>query len=552
MSKCRRAIGLVILAALILLTSCEIEEAVAIKSDGSGTYVARITIEKQFAAALPELKTKALQQGFRVTEEAGTAEGSVIVLAKDFQDVSQLSDDNDRYSLAKSEGDGFRHAYSLTISCRTNASANGWQKRVMRISMPVKINTASSGSVSGRHVEWDCSSGGTLVVDAAGILFPFGLTPVTGGVLTAVILLMVVMGIRTRRPARYRCTACGVPQAADVAFCTACGARASHERAAPPPRRVWKLVVISAVALGLVFLLIAMNVSLFRRAFSPPASQETTATPPVARASGTAIPTPVGIGAATRPVVSEPGMAAATSDTAAAATDTSSTEASDHHTIMMLHLDEVAGEYLNDSGGRGYDATTTSAVVPGRVGNGRRLSNDVSNVARQFITLGNASAFNPTQALTFDAWIYPTSGPEGLTNGIPIISREDSWMGNIAYILELGTRPCALHLYDGDVSLCADVIVPVNSWSHVAFTLEGHRGTKTARLYLNGVAAGEQTVSGSLKTNALTTYVGRRWGSQGGSQYNRGFDGIIDEIRLADVARSPQEIAAVAAEHPLH
>ncbi len=216
--------------------------------------------------------------------------------------------------------------------------------------------------------------------------------------------------------------------------------------------------------------------------------------------------------------------------------------------VLLLHLEEGSGvEDLVDSSGNGVAARAVgTTVVEGRSGHARLLRNDVAGMGTEYITLGNSRRLNPTTELTFEAWIYPKSDAEGLVNGIPIVSREDSWMGDIAYIFEMGIPPCGLHLYDGELNVCAPDVVALNRWSHVAFTVESKGSTKTGRIFVNGNISAEQTVDGRLKANNLTTYIGRRWGRSGGSQYNRGFNGAIDEVKFYDVALAPAVIKTSA------
>ena len=246
----------------------------------------------------------------------------------------------------------------------------------------------------------------------------------------------------------------------------------------------------------------------------------------------------------------------ATFSTTACSSQPSGAEyAADADTVALLHLNEASGAALADASSAGNNGTATgSSVTPAVYGNGRRLANDVNGVASEFVSLGTASSLNPA-ALTFEAWIRPTSGSQGLVNGIPIVSREDSYAGNVAYLFEMVSGPAGtpcggtnvLHVYDGDVSLCSAAGLSLQRWTHVAFTLTASGGMKTAQLFLNGQLAGRQTVAGSMHMNSLTTYVGRRWGSMGGSQYNRGFDGLIDEIRMSSRVRQAQELRVAAA-----
>lgn len=148
----------------------------------------------------------------------------------------------------------------------------------------------------------------------------------------------------------------------------------------------------------------------------------------------------------------------------------------DTETVVLLHANDNAGSVVADASGNGFNgAATGTSVVPGVFGSARRFTNDVTGIAADYITLGNSAAFNPP-ALTFDAWINMATSAEGLVNGIPIITREDSYAGDEAYSFEIAS-PCdgivnGLHIYDGEISLCSSRGLALNRWYHAAFTMD--------------------------------------------------------------------------------
>lgn len=76
-----------------------------------------------------------------------------------------------------------------------------------------------------------------------------------------------------------------------------------------------------------------------------------------------------------------------------------------------------------------------------------------------------------------------------------------------------------------------------NAWFHLAGTYDG----RTVSLYLNGTRLASEPVSGSLKIDASDLIVGR-----GDPEFSYGeyFQGMLDEIRIWNVARSSAEIQA--------
>ncbi|HEX6639592.1 MAG TPA: LamG domain-containing protein, partial [Thermoanaerobaculia bacterium] len=221
----------------------------------------------------------------------------------------------------------------------------------------------------------------------------------------------------------------------------------------------------------------------------------------------------------------------------------------DANTIALFHMNETKGLGIDDSSTNGLDAVANGTlIVSGRFGRGRRLRNDVTAEASEWISMGAAKALNPTNGMTFEAWIHPMSSAVGLDSEMPIVTREDSVTGDVAYALGIsgscGGVANALYFYNGAIGLCSSDAVALNEWSHVAFTLSQNAGQTTARLYINGELNGERIVRDAIPSKNLVTYIGRHWGRQSGARYNRGFDGMIDEVRFSDRARLAREFAA--------
>jgi hypothetical protein len=177
----------------------------------------------------------------------------------------------------------------------------------------------------------------------------------------------------------------------------------------------------------------------------------------------------------------------------------------------------------------------------------RGFANQIGQVAADYITLSNSSTLNPPNAVTFEAWVFLT---ENITlswiNGTPLFNRDDSYAGIQGYSFAIYT-PCdgvtvnALLFYDGGPGGCSTQGLTVGQWHHVAFTLASDGLTKILQLFVDGQLAGSYSYAGGLYTNAFTTFIGRRFGSGGGFPYNSGFVGVIDEVRVSNIVRSPSE-----------
>jgi hypothetical protein len=233
---------IVVFVLCALLTACELEETITITEDGSGTYIARISVDKQFAEVVPDVKTRAQQRGFRIIEESETADRKLVVLQREFANIAEISDDTDAYTLFVARPSKFKRAYSLRIASRASAASNGFQKRIIRITLPVTLTSASAGTMSGRSIEWDATHGGVSEVQATGVVLPFGLTPAILALLVLLALGATGSFLHRARKAVPVCPACGASTVAAARFCAGCGANVQR------PLRVPRAAVLGVIA----------------------------------------------------------------------------------------------------------------------------------------------------------------------------------------------------------------------------------------------------------------------------------------------------------------
>lgn len=179
--------------------------------------------------------------------------------------------------------------------------------------------------------------------------------------------------------------------------------------------------------------------------------------------------------------------------------------------------------------------------------NGNLLISDPGNLTENFIisappygggsalNLGGALATNAggsalglaNSSFTVEAWVKPSSVSDDRTIlGQNISGDPDS------RTLHLIIRNGRVHMgFFGD-DLTGQTDVPAGQWSHVAFTYDVSTNART--VYLNGVADGTDFAIGPFMGEG-NVYIG---------QWNNGnfLNGRIDELRIWNTARSPEEI----------
>jgi hypothetical protein len=74
--------------------------------------------------------------------------------------------------------------------------------------------------------------------------------------------------------------------------------------------------------------------------------------------------------------------------------------------------------------------------------------------------------------------------------------------------------------------------VPQNTWTHLAATHDG----ATLRLYVNGVQAASQAVTGTIRTSSGALSIG------GNAVWGEYFRGRLDEVRVYNRALSAAEV----------
>jgi hypothetical protein len=213
-----------------LLVACELDENIVINRDGSGTYTARISVEKQFAGALTEIKSKAAEGHYTVVEESDTADRHVLVIRREFHDIAELNDRTDHYALRVDRASRFKTSYFLQMKSGGGGAFNGFQKRAVHITMPVGVTSATGATISGNRVEWDATNGGTLEVEASGVAMPFGLSPLIAVIVLALLAVAFIV-LRRRRVVVRTCSACQTPAVPGARFCAKCGSAISASTA---------------------------------------------------------------------------------------------------------------------------------------------------------------------------------------------------------------------------------------------------------------------------------------------------------------------------------
>jgi subtilisin-like proprotein convertase family protein len=149
----------------------------------------------------------------------------------------------------------------------------------------------------------------------------------------------------------------------------------------------------------------------------------------------------------------------------------------------------------------------------------------VSFDGASWIAAPDNAAVSPANSITLEAWIFPKSN----TGTQPFISKGNS---SADYQLRLTATTNVLSAVVGGTLIPSTFSVPVNRWSHVAFS---YTTGGTYKFYLNGSVASTGTNAAAIVDSPDSLFIGR---FPGGSL----FTGFLDEVRISNYVKADSTI----------
>jgi hypothetical protein len=199
----------------------------------------------------------------------------------------------------------------------------------------------------------------------------------------------------------------------------------------------------------------------------------------------------------------------------------------DINTVGLWHFDETSGNAFDSSGNANHGTVAGTTITTGIIGNARTTA-----ASGNYITVNNnANLTFTSQDFTIEAWIYPTD-----VSGTMYLLSKGVYQTDGYYILVSNAGDGKVYLTTQQGSAAqnsSSYAITANNWYHIAAVRQG----SSARIYINGIDA--TTTSGTIinpVTNTRPLIIGA---DQTGAN---GFIGKVDELRISNIARTPEEI----------
>ncbi len=195
--------------------------------------------------------------------------------------------------------------------------------------------------------------------------------------------------------------------------------------------------------------------------------------------------------------------------------------------VAAYSFDEGVGTAIGDSSQYANNGAVSSAAwsTTGKYGSAL-----VFNGTSSLVTIPSSPSLNLNSAMTLEAWVQPTAAAN--------VWRDVIYKADDLYYLEgaspTGSPVVGVSTTSSHANLFGVSPLPAGTWTHLAATYDG----TTLRLYVNGVQASTLAHSGNVLSGNSPLQIG------GDSLYGQHFQGLIDEVRVYNVALTPTQIQA--------
>jgi len=209
------------------------------------------------------------------------------------------------------------------------------------------------------------------------------------------------------------------------------------------------------------------------------------------------------------------------------ATATTSASTGTPGLVAAYDFNAGSGTTVSDVSGNGNTGTIVNATWTTAGKFGGALSFNGTNAQ---VVINDSASLHLTSAVTLEAWVNPSSALTGwqdviykpLDNYFLEASSSNGNKPGTGVLLTSSAEPLAY----GSAALTA------STWTHLAMTYDG----TTLKIYVNGALVTSTTQTGTITTSTNALQIG------GDTTYGQYFKGMIDEIRVYNIALTQAQI----------
>ncbi len=151
-----------------------------------------------------------------------------------------------------------------------------------------------------------------------------------------------------------------------------------------------------------------------------------------------------------------------------------------------------------------------------------------------YIRIADDDALDFTESLCLEAWIKATAWKDQAWQGSILSKDADEGGTQTGYVMRAGKNGTVQFVATpGWDEIGSGEMMQLNKWYHVASVY----GDGAMKLYVNGALVAQKDHEGPLNTNTVDLLIGEGSGFSG-----RQFQGMIDEVRIWNIARTEEEI----------
>jgi hypothetical protein len=205
--------------------------------------------------------------------------------------------------------------------------------------------------------------------------------------------------------------------------------------------------------------------------------------------------------------------------------------------VAAYSFNEGTGNLVADASGNGNTGTIANAVwtTAGKYGNALHF-----NGTNAWVSVNDASNLDLQIGMTLEAWVNPSSippngcSPSGTCSWMDVIHKDSD-----RYYIEASSNQAQVPeaggiFQSGKHVVFGPSVLPLNTWTHLALTYD----STMIRFYINGLLVASSPETSPITTSTNPLFIG---GDQTMGQF---FDGLIDEVRIYNLALTQAQIQA--------